>query len=169
MKRLYLVMGPSGCGKSTLGKELSHEMKLPFLEADDFHNKANREKMAEGTPLRDEDRWGWLEAICLRVNRSDKDIVLACSALKRKYRRFLADRCDRQLKVLYLQVSEEELRDRVEQREAHFFPADLVKSQLADLEEPSLEEFDEDQLLVINGSSSIQRSLATAKAYLQGP
>ena len=60
---LFIVMGVSGCGKSSVAEELAHATQGDFLDADDFHPQANRDKMAAGIPLQDEDRWGWLDAL----------------------------------------------------------------------------------------------------------
>ena len=82
-----VVMGVSGSGKSTVGAALAQRLRVPFADADDFHPPANIEKMTAGTPLNDDDRYPWLEAIgeWLAVRCGDGG-VMSCSALKRKYR-----------------------------------------------------------------------------------
>ena len=81
-------MGVSGCGKTTVGKGLAEKLNLPFYDADAFHSAANIEKMAHGTPLTDDDRHDWLATLATKLNEWEKagGAVLACSALKEKYR-----------------------------------------------------------------------------------
>jgi len=86
---IVIVFGVSGAGKTTVGKLLARKLGWHFLEADDFHPAANVEKMRSGHPLMDEDRWPWLERLREQIQRSlaaEENAVLACSALKRKYR-----------------------------------------------------------------------------------
>ena len=81
-----VVMGVAGCGKSSLGAVLADTEALPLIEGDDFHSAANRRKMAEGTPLTDADRDGWLDTLAAELARHPAGAVLTCSALKRRYR-----------------------------------------------------------------------------------
>ena len=84
-----IVFGVSGVGKTTIGKLLAEQLGWQFYEADDFHPRANIEKMRSGRPLTDEDRWPWLERLREQITRSitaKDNAVLACSALKRAYR-----------------------------------------------------------------------------------
>jgi gluconokinase len=90
---LILVMGVTGSGKTTVGKLLAQRLKYNFLDADDFHSAANREKMHQGIPLTDADRAPWLTALhdeLVRANSAGRSAVLACSALKQEYRNTLA-------------------------------------------------------------------------------
>src|SRR5580658_1786376 len=98
-----LVMGVTGSGKTTVGKLLAQRMGWIFLDADDFHSSANREKMHRGIPLSDADRAPWLDAIhdeMLRRNHDGENIVLACSALKQEYRDILGAGLN--MKIAYL-------------------------------------------------------------------
>src|SRR5438094_9437915 len=84
-----MVFGVSGAGKTTIGKLLAEELGWRFYEADDFHPRANIEKMRSGHPLTDEDRWQWLTLLREEITHSlaaKENAVLACSAFKRAYR-----------------------------------------------------------------------------------
>jgi len=134
----FVVMGVSGCGKSTVAEMLAQETGGSFLDADDFHPPANREKMAAGIPLCDEDRWGWLEILNRELKTRDgsgKPLFLACSALRQVYRDRLSEGCPH-LRFIYLKGSAELIRSRMASRENHFMPTSLLDSQFATLEEP---------------------------------
>ncbi len=120
-----------------MGKLLAQRLGWSFLDADDFHSSANREKMHHGIPLSDADRSPWLDAIhdeLLRRNGDRENIVLACSALKQEYRNILG--ADLDLTVVYLRGSATQLHRNLAARENHFAGESLVPSQLAALEEP---------------------------------
>lgn len=134
---VVLVMGVTGAGKTTVGRLLAQRLGWVFLDADDFHSSANREKMHRGIPLSEADRAPWLAAIhaeLLRRNGGGQSIVLACSALKETYRDTLG--ADLNLKIVYLHGSASQLHRNLAARENHFAGEDLVPSQLATLEEP---------------------------------
>lgn len=130
-------MGVAGSGKSTVGKLLAEQAAAAFLDADDFHPPTNRAKMAAGQPLDDADREPWLAALAeelRKLDHTEQSFVLACSALKQSYRDQLQAAAPR-LMVVWLDVPEETLRTRLQQR-SHFFPAELLASQLTTLELP---------------------------------
>jgi len=134
-----LVMGVSGCGKSTVGKALATALGSIFLDADDFHPPESVAKMAAGIPLTDEDREPWLRGIAakllvLRTNGSP--FVLACSALKERYREALRQSAP-DLVVVWLDGTPELIRERMLSRKDHFMPPALLESQLAALEAPA--------------------------------
>jgi len=145
-----LITGPAGCGKSTVAQYVAKAMNLPFIEGDEFHPKANVEKMSKGIPLTDADRWDWLTALreesLRRLTSGSDGVVLTCSALKRKYRDVIrvAPYYDRDVLVhfVYLHASEEVLLKRVQQRQGHYMGANMVHSQFDILEEPSKDETD---------------------------
>jgi gluconokinase len=139
---ITIVMGVSGSGKSTIGEGLAARLGQPFIDGDSLHPAANREKMAHGIPLDDADRRPWLEAIVDEMDRHRKrgeSLVLACSALKRRYREFLRNGHD-DVRFVYLHAPREVLAERLGHRSGHFFDPRLLDSQLATLEEPSADE-----------------------------
>jgi gluconokinase len=127
-----VVMGVSGSGKSATGSALAAALGRPFVDADDLHPVANKEKMARGIPLTDDDRWGWLDTVAERL-ADDSPIVVACSALKRVYRDRLRAPAPHAVFV-HLQGSRELLAERMGHRVHEFMPATLLDSQLATLE-----------------------------------
>ena len=134
---IALVMGPSGAGKSTIGRALAEALGWEFLEGDDFHPRANVEKMRRGQPLDDHDRAPWLLRLAAEIRaRLDGgiDAVLACSALKAAYRAQLV--IDGRVRVVYLQLSPRVLEERLRARRGHFMPPSLLQSQLQALEPP---------------------------------
>jgi gluconokinase len=134
---VILVMGVTGSGKTTIGKLLAKNLSWTFLDADDFHSPANRQKMHLGIPLTDEDRLPWLTAIhdeTLRRTARGENIVLACSALRQSYRELLSAQL--QVALVYLRGTSEQLHRNLATRAHHFAGESLVPSQLATLEEP---------------------------------
>ena len=127
-----VVMGVSGSGKSTVGVILAERLGLPFVDGDDLHPEANVAKMAAGTPLTDDDRWGWLDAVAEVLARPGGAVV-AASVLRRAYRDRVRAGAPGTRFVL-LHGTHELLRSRMEARVDHFMPATLLASQLATLE-----------------------------------
>ena len=130
--RRVVVMGVSGSGKSTVGALLAARLGLPFVDGDDLHPKANLTKMASGTPLTDDDRWGWLDAVSEVLARPGGAVV-AASALRRSYRDRVRAGAPGTRFVL-LRGTHELLHSRLMGRVDHFMPAALLASQLATLE-----------------------------------
>ena len=137
--RFVIVMGVSGSGKTHVGKALAGSLGWDFYDADDFHPPSNIAKMAEGTPLDDSDRAPWLDSLnellrsCLTRNRPG---VLACSALKERYRAKLLEG-NSGVQLVYLKGSYDLIRSRMAEREGHYMKAHMLKSQFDALEEPS--------------------------------
>lgn len=139
---LLVVIGVSGCGKSSVGKRVAERMGWPFLEGDLLHPAANIAKMHAGHPLDDADRRPWLDAIGQWLDArqaAGESAVVACSALKRRYRERLR-RGRPGVYFAWLQVEREELERRLRRRSGHFMPASLLDSQLAALEPPAPDE-----------------------------
>ncbi len=133
-----IVMGVSGCGKSTVASLLASRLHGEFLDADDFHPIANKQKMASGIPLTDDDRWGWLDALNAELKSRESTgtpVFLACSALRQVYRDRLAAGLPT-LQFIYLRGSKELIWSRLSARHDHFMPTALLDSQFATLEEP---------------------------------
>jgi len=138
---IVIIFGVSGAGKTTIGKLLAEELGWRFLEADDFHPRANVEKMRRGVPLTDEDRWPWLENLRQLIKRSleaGENAVLACSALKRAYRERL--RVSDEVKFVFLRGDYAVIQKQLRQRRGHFMNPELLRSQFTDLEEPKPDE-----------------------------
>jgi gluconokinase len=130
-------MGVSGSGKSTFGKALADRLGWTFADADDYHPPANHEKMSRGVALTDEDRQPWLERLhdlIVEHALENKKIVLACSALKEKYRDILVGDLE-SVALVFLRGDAELIAERMRQRE-HFMPVSLLETQLATLEPP---------------------------------
>jgi gluconokinase len=132
-----VVMGVTGSGKSTVGALLAAKLHLPFTDGDDLHSTANKQKMAAGIPLDDADREPWLEAIAAVAARAPT--VIACSALKRRYRERLRAG-SAILPFIYLAGPAAVLAERLRARSHEFMPASLLDSQLATLEPPDPDE-----------------------------
>jgi gluconokinase len=134
---IIVVMGVSGCGKSTVGEALAGALQWPFLDADDFHPAANVEKMAQGLPLTDDDRWPWLDRMAAElagILAHGGHAVLACSALKASYRERLARAGD--VRFVHLHGDFETIASRLAARRHRYMPASLLASQFATLEPP---------------------------------
>jgi gluconokinase len=148
---IVIVFGVSGAGKTTIGKLLAQEVGWHFYEADDFHSRTNIEKMRRGIPLTDADRRPWLESLRQLIERSFEaceNAVLACSALKRAYRKQL--HVSNEVKFVFLRGDYALIEKQLRQRHGHFMNQELLRSQFADLEEPMP---DEDVLTIELGRS----------------
>ena len=135
-------MGVSGCGKSSVASALALRLGWNFAEADTFHSPANVEKMRSGTPLTDEDRWPWLDAIAAWIDasrRQGRPCVVACSALRRVYRERLKSGHD-DVRFVYLRGDYDVVASRLAGRTGHYMPASLLASQFKTLEEPASDE-----------------------------
>lgn len=135
---VIIIYGVSGIGKTTVGVAFAKEMDWSFYDADDYHSAANKEKMHSGIPLTDEDRQAWL--LSLRdliscVLGKDENAVLACSALKQKYRDLLT--VSNEVKFVLLYSDYATIEKRITSRVGHFMNPDLLKSQFDTLEMPT--------------------------------
>ena len=135
-KTVYFIMGVSGSGKSTIGKLLAKKLTIPFFDADDYHSDNNIQKMTSGIPLTDADRTHWLHDLNLLAVKQNNGAVIACSALKEKYRVHLIKGIQKQY-FIFLNGSFELISERLKNRGAHFMSADLLQSQFNSLEIPT--------------------------------
>lgn len=136
---VVVVMGVCGTGKSTVGRALAERLGWPFLDADDLHPRANVEKMARGEPLDDHDRAPWLAAVRVEIAAHlarGTSLVVACSALRARYRDVLAEG-DRRVRFVHLVADEGALAERLRARTGHFAGPALLASQRAILEPPA--------------------------------
>jgi gluconokinase len=134
---IVLVMGVAGSGKTTIGRMLASRLGWVYLEADDFHSAANKEKMHRGEHLTEADRLPWLRAMHAELQNQSargKNAVLACSALNEEYRRILMDGLN--VKLVYLRGSKELIASRLRHRTGHFAGEAILDDQYAVLEEP---------------------------------
>jgi gluconokinase len=135
-------MGVSGAGKTVVGTRLAQALGVAFLEGDDLHPAENVRRMAQGIPLTDRDRRGWLDAIArhlAQARRSHTGLVVSCSALKRAYRDVLRA-ADPDLRFVHLTGDPALIAQRMSHRAGHFMPPALLESQLATLEVPAPDE-----------------------------
>ena len=131
-----VVMGVAGTGKSTIGRQVADRLGLAFAEGDDFHPQANRDKMASGTPLTDEDRWPWLRSLRDAMTSSAAQglsTVVACSALREVYRDVLRQ-SQGEVFFVHLVLPAAVNTDRLSVRSGHYMGAGMLGSQLLALE-----------------------------------
>ena len=155
-KQIIYVMGVSGSGKSTVGAMLSKALGYPFYDGDDYHPEVNIKKMAGGTPLNDNDRQGWLEILnALAHKNKSSGAVIVCSALKEKYRDTLKMGLLTHCTFIYLEGSIEIISERLQQRNNHFMPKELLRSQFDALEAP-------EKAIIISITNSPEKIVALA-------
>jgi gluconokinase len=146
---VILLMGVSGSGKTTIGRLLADSLHWEFSDGDSFHSPENIDKMGRGIPLSDADRMPWLQDLQTAIKQwlqADKNVILACSALKDSYRQFLTSDSnsdiqnewsqDHRIKIVYLKGSYELIQKRLQERQNHYMSRKLLNSQFDSLEEP---------------------------------
>jgi len=161
---VVVVMGVAGAGKTAVGRRLAAELGWRFIEGDDFHPAENVDKIRRGVGLDDADRAPWLARLEREIRElleREASAVLACSALKRRYREQL--RVDPQrVRFVYLRCSPAVLAARLRERRGHFAGPALLASQLEALEEPA----GADDALSIDGDASLRDVIAQVRARL---
>ena len=144
-------MGVSGSGKTTVGEALAQNLGWDFFDADDFHPAENIAKMTKGIPLSDSDRAPWLTSLHQLLSatlKSNRHPILACSALKEKYRAQLLNDVEG-VEIIYLKGTYELIWSRMSVREGHYMKPEMLRSQFAALEEP-------EDVLVLDVSMSVE-------------
>jgi len=150
----FLIMGVAGSGKSTLGMALAQKLAWDFFDADEYHSAENIAKMTAGIPLTDSDRVPWLVALnqqLLSTLETDRHPILACSALKDRYRKKLLDGLQ-EMAIIYLKGSFEDIQPRLIAREKHYMKEHMLQSQFNTLEEP-------ENALVLDVSLTVSKML----------
>lgn len=160
--RVLVVMGVSGSGKTTFAELIAARLGWEFQEGDALHPAANVAKMANGTPLTDDDRWPWLARIADWIDEHVADgrpAVITCSALRRAYR----DRLARPNVVfVHLAGAREVIAGRLEHRTGHYMPASLLGSQFETLEPLGPDE----RGIVVDGQGAPEEEVAQVIARL---
>ena len=134
---ILVLFGVSGSGKTTIGRLLAQELDWNFYDADDFHPTSNVEKMRQGLPLAEADRWPWLERLRELLTQGiarKEELILACSALKEEYRKYL--HINDEIKWIFLKGEYQLIADRIQDRRGHFMNPNLLRDQFEVLEEP---------------------------------
>lgn len=152
---VIILMGVSGAGKTAVGQALASRLGWAFEDADNFHTATNVEKMRRGIALDDEDREPWLEALNRGIREwtaNGRNTILACSALKVRYRETLrlGVQDGASVRFVFLKASYEQIDARLRERRGHYMPESLLRSQFEALEEPSASE-----ALIVDASQAI--------------
>lgn len=161
----FVFMGVSGSGKSVVAESISRKLNVPFLDGDILHSRSNINKMASGNPLDDTDRQPWLEALnsaIYAMQHISEVSVLVCSALKEKYRQALRDN-NQGVCFIYLKGDFDLIVQRLENRSGHFFKPEMLRSQFAILEEPSVKSGD---TCVIDISKPLDEEVNDAQVFI---
>ncbi|KAM3938065.1 putative gluconokinase [Leptodactylus fuscus] len=179
---IIVLMGVSGSGKTEVGSLLADQLGCKFYDADDYHTVENKKKMSQGIPLNDQDRYPWLcslHELIKREKAGGQHVVLACSALKRAYRKTLTtgqsalipeDQCQHNKDditshtlFIHLQGSMELISERLQKRRGHFMPLTLLQSQFDTLEPPAAPEL----FMAVNVEKDILEIVSEIRAELE--
>jgi carbohydrate kinase (thermoresistant glucokinase family) len=170
-KQIVVVAGPCGSGKSTVAQHLSAHFKVPFIEGDELHTEDAIASMAAGTPLDDLTRAPWLarlrqRALDVVTNEGHERVFLSCSALKKSYRDHFRTPTNDQVRVVFvgLQVEQEELVRRMQERSGHYMKKDMVESQLAIWEVAEISETD---VLPVDAKQSVEEVVEEVSGLLE--
>jgi len=159
---IVMLAGVSGSGKSVVGTVLAARLGWAYEDTDALHSPADIAKMRSGVPLTDADRWPWLATVADWMDQritAGESAVIACSVLKRSYRDYLY-RGRPALRIVILKADPDTLAARLASRHGHFFPPELLRSQLATLEMPG----DDEPTLVV---ATVQSPAETADEILR--
>ena len=168
--RIIIAMGVSSSGKSTVGQSIARRLHVPFLDGDGYHPEANVEKMRNGIPLTDEDRWPWLERLAKALAEAAERkgaAVGACSALRKTYRDFLVKQAGEPILFVYLDGSKAVIADRMAKRHHEYMPASLLDSQFATLEVPDASTENVLSVQITDSVDKIVRTITSALEHLK--
>lgn len=159
---VFVLMGVSGSGKSTVGRRVAEELALTFIEGDDFHPQRNIQKMTAGTPLTDEDRGPWIEALVagIKARQPARDAIVACSALTQFVRDRLRAGVTEALQFILLSADPPTIQQRLSKRPEHFMKAGMLGSQLAALAWPA-------DAVVVDVSRPLEEVCADVANYIR--
>ena len=155
--KLVVIMGVSGCGKSTVAESFAAQLDMQMIDADDHHTDSALAKMRSGIALSDKDREPWFTNLHKQVvsyHNQGKDVVLACSALKHRYRNIFR-KWFLECYFVWLRLDKQTVIERIQKRKGHFFDPSLVQNQFDILEEPT----DEANVITINAAQDKQQIL----------
>lgn len=156
-------MGAAGAGKTTVAAAIALRLGRDFIDADLHHSLDSRRRMAAGESLDDDTRRLWLDAVGAAVNdviKGGREVVVACSALRREHRDRLRERINN-ASFVWLDVPEAELRRRLDAREGHFAGPEILESQLEALESP-----DSNEATRIDASAAVDEVVSMVLAGL---
>ena len=164
--RILIFMGVCGSGKSTFAAKIADYLECgPFIEGDSFHSPEMKEKMRQGIPLTDEDRWPWLTRLNQALRESTKEwTILSCSALKRSYRERLAQGLGDSVHFIFLDAPQEVIAARLAARSHEYMPASLLTSQFETLERPAADE----PVFTVSVAESQEEALREIQRILEG-
>ncbi|OAG41651.1 hypothetical protein AYO21_04115 [Fonsecaea monophora] len=168
--RLIVLSGPPGVNKSTVAIELAESLSCPVIDGDAVHDAIAKAKMSSGIHLSSLDRQIWLARIKLEVlerfradhivhgeqpksgGRSEKDVILTCSALSRPDRntlRNILSRSNDETEAEYintifvvLQATEDEILRRMADGKRNTMRLDMVASRLDTTGHADVDELD---------------------------
>lgn len=164
MDPVYL-MGVSGCGKTVIGSQLAEKLAGTFIDGDDLHPPANKEKMGAGIALNDDDRLPWFDLIRQGISSTEqRPVIVACSALKRYYRDLLREGFQHAVFV-YLEGDFDLIMSRMQQRDHEYMPSSLLRSQFETLEVPAGDE----RVITVNIEGSVNDITEQLHALLTKP
>ena len=161
---IIVVMGVSGCGKSTIAETIAAQIGAHCKDGDELHPDSNIKKMESGVPLTDSDREPWLFEVMEYASKQAAQhgvCVIACSALKHRYRQILNKAGN--VVYVFLDGSFELISSRMQERTGHFMPDSLLKSQFDALEDPT----EEDNVFSVGIESNPQKIAANAVDVLR--
>lgn len=164
----FVFMGVSGSGKSAVAERVAERLALPFAEADIFHTRTSVAKMAAGIPLSDQDRWPWLQELggWIAVHEAlGNSTVMACSSLKRDYRKVLGEAAPG-VHFLHLHGPPEVILERLDSRRDHFMPPELLDSQLAALQPLAVDEAGQELDIRMDLDELIEQALGYVGKHL---